>query len=183
MNAEESLLKLKNGNNEYLTALANGADVSPAIRRETALHGQHPYAIIIACSDSREIPEAIFSAGIGELFVIRVAGNVIDDHQLGSVEYAAAHLGCPLTVVLGHTHCGAVGAAIAGSKEGYIQSITNEIRLAIGDEKDERKASELNVRRNVGLIKDAFGEHPELSRMTTIGALYDIETGEVEWLT
>ena len=140
MTAEESLLKLQMGNKKYLTARTNGGDISPQIRRQTAEHGQNPYAIVIACSDSREIPEAIFSAGIqGELFVIRVAGNVIDSHQLGSVEYAAAHLGCPLTLVLGHTRCGAVGAAIAGSDEGYIKSITDEIHLAIGSEKDERK--------------------------------------------
>ena len=85
MTAEESLAKLKKGNQEYLTALSNPGDISAAIRKETADCGQQPYAIIIACSDSRVIPEAIFSAGIGELFTIRVAGNVLDDHQLGSV--------------------------------------------------------------------------------------------------
>ena len=183
MTAEESLLKLQEGNGKYLTALKNDGDISPRLRHETALHGQHPYAVVIACSDSREIPEAIFSSGIGELFVIRVAGNVIDSHQLGSVEYAAAHLGCPLTVVLGHTRCGAVGAAIAGSEEGYIKSITDEIHLAIGSEKDERKASELNVRRNVHLIQEAFADHPELQTMKTVGAVYDVETGKVDWLS
>lgn len=182
MTAEESLKRLKDGNERYLSALTNGGDISPRIRQQTAEHGQHPYAIVIACSDSREIPEAIFSAGIGELFVIRVAGNVIDDHQLGSVEYAAAHLGCPLTVVLGHTHCGAVGAAMAGSEEGYIKSITDQIHLAIGTEKDERKASALNIRRGVKLIREAFSEHPELKDMKTVGGLYDIKTGRVDWL-
>ena len=183
MTAEESLLKLQMGNKKYLTARTNGGDISPQIRRQTAEHGQNPYAIVIACSDSREIPEAIFSAGIGELFVIRVAGNVIDSHQLGSVEYAAAYLGCPLTLVLGHTRCGAVGAAIAGSDEGYIKSITDEIHLAIGSEKDERKASELNARRNVQLIQEAFAEHPELKNMKTVGAVYDVETGAIDWLS
>ncbi len=182
MNAEESLRLLKDGNEHYLSSKINDADISPAIRLETAAHGQHPYAIVISCSDSREISEAVFSAGIGDLFVIRVAGNVIDDHQLGSIEYAAAHLGCPLTLVLGHTHCGAVGAAIAGESGGYIASITDEIRQAIGDEKDDRKASELNVRRNVRLIQEAFAGHPELGQMETVGAVYDIETGRVDWL-
>lgn len=182
MTAEESLQKLKDGNDRYLDALTNHGDISPQIRRQTAEHGQHPYAIVIACSDSREIPEAIFSAGIGELFVVRVAGNVLDDHQLGSIEYAAGHLHCPLTVVLGHTHCGAVGAAIAGDGEGYIRSITDEIHKAIGDEKDERKASALNVERNVRMIRDTYAEHPELGRMMTAGGVYEIETGKVEWL-
>lgn len=182
MTADESLELLKEGNNSYLNAEKMLGDVSPAIRQHIALNGQNPYAIIIACSDSRVIPEAIFSVGIGDLFTIRVAGNVIDDHQLGSVEYAAAHLHCPLTVVLGHTHCGAVGAAISGHAEGYIASITDEIKKAIGDEKDDLKASELNVRRNVSLIQEAFHEHPELSSMKVIGAVYDIETGKVDWL-
>ncbi len=182
MNAEESLRKLKEGNERYITSGVNPGDISRQIRKSTAAEGQEPYAIIIACSDSRVIPEAIFSAGIGELFVIRVAGNVMDNHQLGSVEYAAAHLHCPLTVVLGHTRCGAVGAAISGETEGYIASITDEIRKAIGNERDDRKASAMNVRRNVTLIQTAFREHPELSEMKTVGAVYDIETGNVEWL-
>jgi len=182
MTEDESLMLLKKGNNLYLKAKKMLGDISPAIRKNTALNGQNPYAIIIACSDSRVIPEAIFSAGIGDLFIIRVAGNVIDDHQLGSVEYAAAHLHCPLTVVLGHTHCGAIRAAISGHAEGYIASITDEIKKAIGDEKDDLKASELNVRRNGSLIQNAFKEHSELSGMKVTGAVYDIETGNVEWL-
>ena len=91
-----------------------------SLREETALHGQHPYAIVICCSDSRVIPEQIFSADIGELFVIRVAGNVLDNHQLGSIEYAAAHLHAELVVMLGHTGCGAVGAALSGEADGFI---------------------------------------------------------------
>ena len=75
------------------------------------------------------------------------------------------------------------GAAIAGSEEGYIKSITDEIHLAIGSEKDERKASELNVRRNVHLIQEAFADHPELQTMKTVGAVYDVETGRVDWLS
>lgn len=182
MNAEESLARLKKGNSAYLTALRADGDVSPQLRKETAEHGQHPYAIVIACSDSREIPEAIFSTGIGELFVIRVAGNVIDEHQLGSVEYAAHHLHVPLTVVLGHTKCGAVGAAMEGEEEGYIRSITDQIRRAIGNETDERRASALNVLQGVRLIQHAFEEHEELKGMKTVGAVYDVETGRVDWL-
>ena len=96
------------GNSRYLTSIHSAGDVSPAMRLKTASEGQSPYAIVICCSDSRVLPESIFSAGIGELFVIRVAGNVLDRHQLGSIEYAAEHLGCKLILVLGHTGCGAV---------------------------------------------------------------------------
>ena len=127
MNANESLQKLKQGNQKYLKALTNSGDISPQIRLKTAQKGQSPFATIIACSDSREIPEAIFSAGIGDLFDIRIAGNVIDDHQLGSIEYAADHLKTPLVVVLGHTHCGAINAAITNHSFGFIKSITDDI--------------------------------------------------------
>ena len=103
IDAKEARQRLIEGNMKYLSADTAFGDVSPAIRRDTAQNGQHPYAIVITCSDSRVIPESIFSASIGELFVVRVAGNVIDDHQLGSIEYAADHLGTKLIVVLGHT--------------------------------------------------------------------------------
>ena len=184
MTAEESLLKLQMGNKKYLTARTNGGDISPQIRRQTAEHGQNPYAIVIACSDSREIPEAIFSAGIGELFVIRVAGNVLDNHQLGSIEYAASHLDANVIVMLGHTRCGAVSATIKGSTEGYIHYITDDIREAIGTEKNDYKATVLNVKHGVNVIRRAFREHPEIQSdgLDIVGAVYNVDTGKVDWL-
>ena len=110
MTAEESLAKLKTGAAAYAASGAFSGDVSEAVRQRTA-EGQHPFATVVTCSDSRVIPEAIFSCGIGDIFVIRTAGSVIGAHELASIEYAAHHLHVPLTVVLGHTHCGAVGAA------------------------------------------------------------------------
>lgn len=180
LSAAEALEKLKEGNQRYLTAAANPGDISPQIRQDTCTNGQSPYAIVVTCSDSRVIPEGIFSAGIGELFVIRVAGNVMDKHQLGSVEYAADHLGCKLVVVLGHEHCGAVGAAITSAPEGYIKYITDEILKAIGDEKDELRACRLNVERSVASIKDNLGMPEE--RLKVCGAVYHIDSGEVEFL-
>lgn len=181
MTAEEVLEQLKERNKMFVEAKANEGDISPEIRKDTAVNGQHPYAIVIACADSRVIPEDIFLCGLGELFTIRVAGNVIGDHQLGSVEYAASHLGSPLTLVLGHTHCGAVGAAISGSSEGYIASITDEIKGCIGGEKDDREASRLNAEHSAELIREAFAEHSSLKNMTVVSAVYDIETGEIQW--
>ena len=174
---------LRAGNRRYLAGQAAG-DVSEAIRHETAEYGQHPKAIVIACSDSRVIPEAIFNAGIGELFTIRVAGNVLDRHQLGSIEYAAAHLHCPLILVLGHTGCGAVGAALSGGGEGYIQYITDEILLAVGAERDPEKACRLNVTHAVETIRHAFRDHPEIpsANLEIRGAIYDIRTGTVAWI-
>ena len=175
--------RLRAGNRSYLNGEFAG-DVSAAAREETAAHGQHPRAIVIACSDSRVIPEAIFSAGIGELFVIRLAGNVLDRHQLGSIEYAAAHLHCPLILVLGHTGCGAVSAALSGGGEGYIQYITDEILLAVGREHDPDRACRLNVLHAVETIHQAFADHPEIpsADLDIRGAVYDIRSGAVEWL-
>lgn len=177
--------KLKEGNKKYLDAATNLGDISSAIRKDTTDNGQHPYAIVITCSDSRVIPESIFSAGIGELFVIRVAGNVIGSHQLGSIEYAAAHLGTKVILVLGHTHCGAVGAAVQGGAEGHIKYLTDEIKAAIGEEKDDYKACGLNVNRSVDIIKKEFAEHEEIKadELDVIGAIYDIEDGHVDWIT
>ena len=177
LSAAEALEKLKEGNARYLDAASNPGDISSLIRKKTCEEGQSPYAVVITCSDSRVIPESIFSAGIGELFVIRVAGNVIDNHQLGSVEYAADHLGCNLVVVLGHTHCGAVGAAIGGGAGGFIKSITDEIMAAIGDEKDDYKASCLNVENSVKKIQ----ENIHIDGLKAMGAVYHIEDGHVEF--
>ena len=151
-------------------------------RVETAENGQHPGTIVIACSDSRVIPEEIFSAGIGELFVIRVAGNVLDNHQLGSIEYAAAHLGCKLILLLGHTDCGAVSAALSGHHDSFITYIVEDILEAIGEERDPAQACRLNVTHGVERIRREFADHPEMPDVTVTGAVYDLRTGEVEWL-
>ena len=143
---KDALEKLKEGNRKYITSEFNSSDISQSKRADALANGQAPYAIIITCSDSRVIPENIFMTGIGELFVIRIAGNVIDEHQLGSIEYAASHLGAPLIVVMGHTHCGAVDAAINHDPEGYIKFITDKIKAAIGDETDPYKAACMNVK-------------------------------------
>ena len=180
LSAAEALAKLKEGNQRYLEAETTPGNVSPKIRQLTCDEGQSPYAIVVTCSDSRVIPESIFSAGIGELFVIRVAGNVMDKHQLGSVEYAADHLGCKLVVVLGHEHCGAVGAAITSAPEGYIKYITDEILKAIGEEKDELRACRLNVERSVAAIKESLGMLED--KLKVCGAVYKIDSGAVEFM-
>ena len=172
---------MKQGNEIYLKDKNNG-DISLLKRQDTFQNGQHPYAIIISCSDSRVIPESIFNAGIGDLFVIRVAGNVMDDHQLGSVEYAAHHLGVKLIVVLGHNHCGAVDAAVNHNPNGYIKFITDEIKKAIGDEKDEYKACCLNVKHSMEIIENSFEIHREEEHgLKVVGAVYHIENGKVDF--
>ena len=184
LTAVQARQKLIQGNQKYLEARTSSGDISPQLRRETAAKGQAPYAIIITCSDSRVIPEHIFSAGIGELFVIRVAGNVLDNHQLGSIEYAAEHLGTKLIVMLGHTRCGAVGSAIAGHSGGFIDHILKDISLAIGNEKDDLKATCMNVRHGVQRICHEFQIHPieDEKGLEVAGAVYHIEDGRVEFL-
>lgn len=149
-----------------------------ALREKLAAQGQHPYAVVICCSDSRVVPEQIFSASLGDLFVIRVAGNVLDSHQLGSVQYAVEHLGCGLIVMLGHTGCGAVGAALSGHGDGHIAYIVRDILDAVGAERDPVRACRLNVLHGVERLKQAFASHAVDVR----GAVYDIGRGDVEWL-
>lgn len=182
--AEVALAKLKEGNQLYVANKHASVDSRSSVLLNAIDKGQHPYAIIIACSDSRIIPEAIFSAGIGDLFVIRVAGNVIDDHQLGSIEYAAEHLGTNLVVVLGHNHCGAVDAALYHHTEGYIQYIVKDIVEAIGDEKDEFKACCLNVKHSCNIINSSLEIQKDEAEfgLEVMGAIYNMETGEVEFL-
>lgn len=180
--ADMALKKLREGNERYLGAETGSGNISPAIRKDTCENGQHPFAILVTCSDSRVIPESIFSAGIGELFVIRVAGNVIDDHQLGSIEYAVEHLGCCLVVVMGHTHCGAVDAAIHHDPSGYIKYITDEIKAAIGEETDDFRACCLNVEHSIALIENNLDIRAmEREGLKVVGAIYHIEDGRVEF--
>lgn len=181
--AEEALQRLKQGNENYIKANQSIGDVSACRRIETHDIGQSPYAIIVSCSDSRVIPESLFGAGIGDLFVIRVAGNVIDDHQLGSIEYAADHLGTRLIVVLGHDHCGAVDAAMNHNPDGHIKYITNEILRAIGTEKDELQACCLNIKHSVKMIEEnADIQHLEIDNgLKIIGAIYHLDTGVVNF--
>lgn len=175
-----SLQALKEGNRKYLNARTGGGDISPEKRLHAFKNGQAPYAVVVSCSDSRVLPESIFFAGIGDLFVIRVAGNVTDGIALGSIEYALSHLKTPLVVVLGHTCCGAVNAAIKGGACGNIKMITDKIRLAISGERDDCAASRLNVEAEVNAIKKALAKANLCAE--TIGAIYRTDTGEVEFL-
>lgn len=184
LTAAEALARLREGNVRYLQAERGMGDVSPTLRQATFENGQHPYAIVLACSDSRVIPEAIFSAGIGELFVIRVAGNVVDNHQLGSIEYAEDHLGCNLVVVLGHTACGAVDAAMHHEPYGTVKFITDEIAEAIGSETDEAAACLANVAHSVRRIEESRKVRADEAEygLRVMGALYHTDSGKVEFL-
>ena len=181
MPASEAFLRLREGNAAYVASEAFAGDVSAARRGELAA-GQRPFAVVVACSDSRVVPDAVFTCGLGELFVVRVAGNVMGGHALGSIEYATQHLGCRLVVVLGHTHCGAVAAAMAGEEDGMVGMITRDIADAIGTETDPRAASVANARYGVERIRESFALDTQEDPFTVMAALFDIETGKVEWV-
>lgn len=166
--------RLIDGNNEFLNNINNDKELNDLIN-DLSVNGQHPYALVITCSDSRVIPEAIFNKTFGELFVIRTAGNVINDGELGTIEYAIEHLKIKLIIVLGHTHCGAVHAAIHNEKGKYLDPILSKIKLAIKDEKDEIKATNLNASNVVEYIKNKF---PSFDG-EVIKAIYDIRNGKV----
>lgn len=167
---------LSEGNRYYL---AHGDD---AKRTCLARDGQSPYAVVVCCADSRVVPEQIFHADLGELFVIRVAGNVLDRFALGSIEYAVGHLGCRFVLMLGHTGCGAVAATIEGHAGGYVSFITDEIREAIGMERDPAVACKLNVAHGMERICEAFASDPAFKTVEVAGAVYDIASGAAEWL-
>jgi carbonic anhydrase len=190
MTGDQALEKLLKGNKRFAGARLRHPNQTAARRAELA-KGQHPYAVIVSCSDSRVPPEVLFDQGIGDLFVVRVAGNTVDDVALGSVEYAVEHLHSPLVVVLGHERCGAVQATIQGGEApGRIGSVMEPIRLAM--EKAKGKPGDLaeNVMRaNAGMVAEQLrssepilGELVKHGKLKIVAARYDLDSGVVELL-
>ena len=181
---------LQRGNSRFVEGKCVHAG-QDAHRRQELASGQHPLAIVLTCADSRVPPEILFDQGLGDLFVIRNAGNVLDDHTLGSMEYAVEHLHAGLVVVLGHAKCGAVSAAVAGGHvEGHIHSVTESLAPAVKESKGQPGDPVENaVRANARMVADTVAHSaPILSKETEAGKLriaaacYDLATGNVEWL-
>lgn len=188
--ADEAIAALKAGNADYLKGTAT-MNVGSELRDDLATNGQFPHTVVITCSDSRVPPELLFNSSLGEIFVIRTAGNVVDDFEIGSVEYAADHLGSPLVVVLGHSHCGAVGAAVDGHAEGYIESIVHEITPSVEEAKKTASGDEvaavaenLNIENSIENLRksDILKKLENEGKCKIVGAKYDIETGAVTFL-
>jgi carbonic anhydrase len=128
---DQALARLMEGNQRYARDKEQHPDETLARRRELQ-DGQHPFAVVLSCSDSRVPPELIFDQGLGDLFVIRVAGNIASDDELGSIEYAVEHLNTKLIVVLGHEKCGAVTAAIqSANAQGHLESLVSAIQPSV----------------------------------------------------
>ncbi len=181
--ADEALARLRAGNRIYVEALDHERDLSPERIQDLFERGQKPFATVVTCSDSRVVPEHIFMTGLGELFVIRVAGNVIGELEAASAAYACAHLHTRLLLVLGHTHCGAIKAALDGER-GAVAPLTERIRGAIGAVDDPYRASVLNTEAAIGELLRC----PELAALAqegslaVEGAIYHTHCGVVDFL-
>jgi carbonic anhydrase len=195
LTADEALLRLKEGNARFIAGTATFPTGQSEIMADLA-KGQQPYATILSCSDSRVPPELIFDAGFGDLFIVRVAGNVMSDEIAASLQYAGRHLHTPLFVVLGHTRCGAIAAALETKLHGAqhharIQLLMNCILPGLPDfdpgitqEAMLDRAVEANVRWTMQQIVESpeGWERQEEGSVKLVGAICEIETGRVRFL-
>ncbi|MCX6990540.1 MAG: carbonic anhydrase [Chlamydiae bacterium] len=181
---DEALTRLLQGNERYMQDKLTHPDRSYD-RRESLLTSQQPFAIILGCSDSRVAPEILFDQGIGDLFVVRVAGNVVDPIILDSMEYAAKYLGSCLIIVLGHENCGAVKAVMAGQTED-IEAIAGQIRPAIKECKKDHGILQTCVKANVHHVVDAVKQYATIKKLLqqnkvkVVGGYYSLASGKVE---
>lgn len=188
--ADEALRALLEGNKRFVSGNLlhpNHCEES----RQARVNGQEPFAAILACADSRVPPVDIFDQGIGDLFVVRVAGNVIGDHSLGSLEYAVSHLHTPLVMVLGHSSCGAVGAVASGvNLGGHMASLGPTIQAAIKKVQDQEgdltnnAAKELAkmTAEKIATSEPVIADFVQNGTVKVVAAYYDLESGEITLL-
>ena len=188
--ANAVLAELQAGNEHHATKHYQHPHET-AERQKELTSGQHPHASVLACADSRVPPEIVFDQGLGDLFVIRVAGNVASDDVLASLEYGAEHLNIPLIVVLGHQKCGGVTAAVEGGElPGHLPGLIALIRPAVEKTKDTAGDRVANaVRANVELVVGQLrASRPVLDELVSkgsvkvVGGVYSLDTGRVDWL-
>ena len=181
-----AITRLKTGNANFVNDSLNN-DSQDSSRRKEVVDGQKPYTVILTCSDSRVVPELMFDTGIGELFVIRVAGNVANPSSIASIEYAVAHIDVKLIVVLGHQNCGAVTLALAGGDEGKnIDHLLNYIQpaISISDSKKVDDVSLIHAKLTADKIIKASGiiaKAIEDNALKIISAYYNLESGQVDF--
>jgi len=198
--ALEALRRLQEGNQRFVSDVRGQGSSTGQIRRDELVAGQEPFASILGCSDSRAPAELVFDQGLGELFVIRVAGNIVAPSQIGSVEFAACLYDTPLVVVMGHSMCGAVMTTLdelerpTGNRSPNLQSIVNRIRPSVQVllEADLHKNREVllkqairaNIRASASQLRHGSGILEDLiarDRLLVVGAEYSLETGVVEF--
>ena len=190
VSADEALTRLMEGNQRYVWHRVRHPDESVA-RRKQLETAQHPFAVILACADSRVPPELVFDQGLGDLFVVRVAGNVVDDAVLGSIEYAVEHLNTKLIMVLGHEKCGAVSAAVeGGDPPGHLKSLVQAIQPSVDATRNEpgdkiHNCVIANARRVAGQIRASepvLKEAVQKNGLQVVAADYALDTGKVTLL-
>src|SRR5271170_6851241 len=192
MPPDQALQLLLDGNKRFVAGKPEHPNQSPGRRAEVA-KGQHPFAAVLACSDSRTPPEIIFDRGLGDIFTVRVAGNVADKVVIESLDYSVKHLGVRVVMVLGHRRCGAVIAAVDGHEGTANQDVgpmLSELRPAVAESKGmPGDPVENAVRENVILVMKNLATSAELSAMVKSGELkiaggiYDLDTGTIQMLT
>ena len=192
----DPLGKLKFGNEQFAKGALQTPKVDEMIRYTLETEGQHPFAVVVSCSDSRVPPEIIFNQGLGDLFVVRVAGNIVNEENLASIEYAVEHLKASLIVVLGHTHCGAVKAAVSGKHlkghlphlVAHIEPVIRQLRHTHPHLKDDalvERVIQENVRYTIRVIlerSEIVRKHYEAGKVQFAGGVYHLREGKVEWL-
>lgn len=187
--ADQALQELKVGNDHHANHRYRHPHETPKRQRELAA-GQNPHAIVLGCADSRVPPEIIFDQGLGDLFTVRVAGNVAGVNELASIEYAVEHLHTPLLVVMGHQKCGAVSAAVEGGEAGgHLPDLIKAIQPAVDKAKGmPGDAIENAVRNNVEMVVKKLRSEPVLApfvkqgKLRVVGAVYSLDSGKVTWL-
>lgn len=184
--AADAKTRLEQGNARFVAGRSDHPRQTPDRRTELA-NVQHPFAVVLGCADSRVGPEVVFDQGIGDLFVVREAGNVIDDHAIGSIEYAVEHLHANLIVVLGHERCGAVAAARAGHAEGHVESLIRSIHPAVEQTRnqDATATCQANVRNVVRALQNSnpiLRKKVQSGELVVVGAYYSLDTGAVSYL-
>ncbi|MEN8257161.1 MAG: carbonic anhydrase [Thermodesulfobacteriota bacterium] len=188
--SDEALAMLLDGNKRFVNTQATHPHQDPEYRVSLG-KGQAPFAAVLACADSRVPPEVIFDEGLGDLFVVRVAGNIVCDQLLGSLEYAAAHLHTPLIMVMGHTKCGAIGAVASGAElEGHISSLAPAIQPAVDKVKGQEGDLTDNAAKEVARMtadqlassQPVLADLVKAGKLKVVPAFYDLESGVVDML-
>jgi carbonic anhydrase len=196
ISADEALRLLKEGNARYVEGKPQHPRQDRVRRALTAAQGQHPLAAVLTCSDSRAPAEIIFDQGIGDLFVVRVAGNVAAADEIGSIEYAVDRRAAPLVVVLGHTQCGAVGAVLDDTKlPPNIANLVAPIKPAVDKAREANPQAAKDALLKAAITANVWQALEDMLRQSPIirekvrdgqaqavGALYDLESGQVQWL-
>jgi len=200
MDSKEALRRLVEGNKRFVDGAQTGIKQASQMHRHALIKEQNPFAIILGCSDSRVPAEIVFDQGLGDLFVIRVAGNIVSPSQVGSVEFAAERFGTPLGVVLGHSFCGAIEAAVEGLENPKeraspnVNSIVSRIRpcvenlLELHVELSHEELLHQAVRANIRASADHLRHGSQMlerlisqEKLLVVGAEYSLETGIVEF--